>query len=50
MRPFAFRKVQRESYNQGPKQFQLVGNCYVEKMAWNDLEHSSNAPQYVDIV
>jgi hypothetical protein len=48
--PFAFRKVQGESYQHGSEQFQLVGECYVEEKAWRDLKRGSDAPQYIDIV
>lgn len=47
--PFALRKVQGESHEQGSKHFQLVGECYVEETAWNELKDGSDAPQYIDI-
>ena len=43
--PFALREVQGES-----KQFQLVGECYVEDKAWSDLKEGSDAPQYINII
>jgi hypothetical protein len=48
--PFAFRKIQGECYKHGSEQFQLVGECYVEKTAWHDLRDGSDVPQYFDIV
>lgn len=47
--PFALRKVQGESHEQGSKKFQLVGECYVEEKAWCDLDNGSDAPEYIDI-
>jgi hypothetical protein len=35
--PFVFREIRGEQHNQEPKQFQLIGESYVEYRAWKDL-------------
>jgi hypothetical protein len=48
--PFALRKIEKETDEQGLKQFQFVGECYMESKTWTDLEKASDELQWVDIV
>ncbi|KAM3065331.1 hypothetical protein ACMFMF_011268 [Clarireedia jacksonii] len=47
--PFALRKIQKETDEQGLKQFQFVGECYMESKTWTDLGKASDEFQWVDI-
>lgn len=48
--PFAFKDAHKNDNAQSPKVFQLVGECYIDKKAWTDLEGRTSSPQYLDVV
>ncbi|KAK5988898.1 Heterokaryon incompatibility 6-like protein [Cladobotryum mycophilum] len=48
--PFAFRQVQNTPLAGILKEFQLVGECYIETKLWEDIKETQDAPQYFDII
>lgn len=48
--PFIFRDSRKNSSAQSTKAFQLVGECYLDKMAWEDLEDRTSSPQFLDVI
>ncbi|KAK1252839.1 hypothetical protein MKX08_004026 [Trichoderma sp. CBMAI-0020] len=47
---FAFRNMHKNGNSQSSKVFQLVGECYIDKMAWKDGQDRTGSPQYLDVV
>ncbi|KAH7078181.1 heterokaryon incompatibility protein-domain-containing protein [Paraphoma chrysanthemicola] len=48
--PFAFRKVEGELNEQKERQFQLLGECFVEEIAWKSLKYKTVAVEEIHIV
>ncbi|KAH7070312.1 heterokaryon incompatibility protein-domain-containing protein [Paraphoma chrysanthemicola] len=48
--PFAFRKVKAQFDEQTRMQFQLIGECSVEEIAWESLRHKSFAVEEIHIL
>ncbi|EHK21124.1 uncharacterized protein TRIVIDRAFT_223393 [Trichoderma virens Gv29-8] len=48
--PFVFRRIDGKLPEQEEGQFRLIGECHLEKMAWDVFENAPNALEYLEIV